>query len=84
MKERSKRGLAAMSPERRREIARRGGLAAHRSGRAHKFTSAEARAAGLKGGRSIGRNVEHMRAIGRLGGRASAKARCNTEEAGDV
>jgi general stress protein YciG len=33
-----------------RELARRGGVAAHRAGKAHEFTSDEARVAGRKGG----------------------------------
>jgi general stress protein YciG len=45
---RAKRGFAAMSPERQRQIARLGGRAAHQSGHAHEFTSAEARIAGKK------------------------------------
>jgi general stress protein YciG len=44
----SKRGFAVMNPERQREIARLGGIAAHRSGHAHQFTTEEARAAGKK------------------------------------
>ena len=44
------RGFAAMDEERQREIARMGGKAAHASGRAHEFTSEEAREAGRKGG----------------------------------
>jgi general stress protein YciG len=47
-RKRSPRGFAAMSPERQREIASLGGRAAHQSGHAHEFDSAEARAAGLK------------------------------------
>lgn len=47
-KVRSKRGFAVMNPERQREIARLGGVAAHRSGHAHQFTTEEARAAGKK------------------------------------
>jgi len=42
------RGFAAMSPEKKREIASLGGRAAHASGRAHQFSSEEARAAGKK------------------------------------
>ena len=42
------RGFAAMSPEKKREIASLGGRAAHQSGHAHEFTSEEARAAGKK------------------------------------
>jgi len=45
---RSPRGFAAMNPERQREIASLGGLAAHKSGHAHQFTTEEARAAGKK------------------------------------
>lgn len=44
------KGFAAMTPERRREIAVMGGLAAHRKGTAHEFTSEEAVKAGRKGG----------------------------------
>jgi uncharacterized protein len=47
-KPRAKRGFAVMNPERQREIARLGGVAAHRSGHAHQFTTEEARAAGKK------------------------------------
>ena len=44
------RGFASMSPEKKREIASKGGKAAHEQGTAHKWTSAEAQAAGRKGG----------------------------------
>ncbi|QOY92604.1 hypothetical protein IM543_13365 [Massilia sp. UMI-21] len=42
----SKRGFAAMDPQRQREIAAQGGRAAHASGNAHEFNSQEAREAG--------------------------------------
>ena len=45
-----KRGFAAMTAEQVRELARRGGVAAHRIGTAHEFSSEEARIAGRKGG----------------------------------
>jgi general stress protein YciG len=45
-----KRGFALMDPQRQREIASLGGKQAHLEGRAHVFTSEEARAAGRKGG----------------------------------
>jgi len=45
-----KRGFAAMDPATVREFARRGGVAAHQAGRAHEFSSEEARIAGRKGG----------------------------------
>ena len=48
-----KRGFASMDPAKQREIASKGGKAAHQKGTAHKFTSEEARAAGRKGGRSV-------------------------------
>lgn len=44
------RGFASMSPEKKREIASKGGKAAHARGRAHRWTSEEAKAAGRKGG----------------------------------
>lgn len=47
---RSRRGFAAMDPERQRQIASEGGRAAHVQGTAHKWTSEEARIAGRKGG----------------------------------
>lgn len=48
----SKRGFASMDPQRQREIASLGGKAAHASGKAHEFNTAEAREAGRKGGRA--------------------------------
>lgn len=45
-----RRGFASMSPEKQREIASKGGRAAHQKGTAHEWTSEEARAAGRKGG----------------------------------
>jgi uncharacterized protein len=44
------RGFASMSAEKKREIASKGGKAAHAMGTAHKWTSEEAQAAGRKGG----------------------------------
>jgi len=48
--EKKRRGFAAMSPEMRKEIASRGGRAAHAAGVGHRFTKDEASAAGRKGG----------------------------------
>lgn len=42
------RGFASMTPERRREIARKGGRRAHQLGVANRWTPEEARAAGQK------------------------------------
>lgn len=47
---RVRRGFAAMDPQTRREISRRGGAASHQSGRGHEFNSQEAREAGRLGG----------------------------------
>ena len=46
-----RRGFASMSPEKQREIASKGGRAAHEKGTAHEWTADEARNAGRKGGR---------------------------------
>ncbi len=45
-----RRGFAVMDRERVKEIARKGGRAAHVAGTAHHFNSDEARTAGRKGG----------------------------------
>lgn len=47
-----RRGFASMDPEKQREIARKGGKAAHARGTAHEFTREEAVVAGRKGGRA--------------------------------
>ena len=67
---RSNRGFASMDRSKQREIASKGGRAAHQKGTAHEFDSSEARAAGRKGGVTVSRNREHMAAIGRRGGEA--------------
>src|SRR5690242_1852481 len=46
------RGFASMDREKQRQIASRGGHAAHEQGTAHEWTSDEARVAGRKGGSS--------------------------------
>jgi len=53
----SVRGFAAMDAEKQREIARKGGRAAHEQGVAHEWSSNEAREAGKKGGQSRGRRT---------------------------
>ena len=45
-----RRGFASMSAEKQREIASKGGRAAHEKGTAHEWTADEARNAGRKGG----------------------------------
>ena len=44
------RGFASMERSKQREIASKGGKAAHRKGAAHEWTREEAQAAGRKGG----------------------------------
>ena len=75
MADTSKRGFASMDPQRQREIASKGGRAAHAKGTAHEFTSDEARNAGRKGGEAVSRNREHMAAIGRKGGESRSRNR---------
>jgi general stress protein YciG len=69
----SRRGFASMDLTRQREIASKGGKAAHAQGRAHEFTVDEARDAGRKGGAAVSRDRDHMAAIGRAGGRARGR-----------
>jgi hypothetical protein len=64
-----------MDAMKQREIARKGGRAAHVKGTAHEFTKDEARAAGRKGGERVSTNREHMSRIGRIGGKSSAGKR---------
>jgi len=78
----SNRGFASMDRDRQREIASKGGRAAHAKGTAHEWTADEARVAGRKGGETVSRDREHMAAIGREGGGArSAGARTRRREA---
>jgi len=62
------RGFAAMDEQKQRQIASKGGKAAHEKGTAHEFTSDEARQAGRKGGERVSRDRQHMADIGRRGG----------------
>lgn len=70
----AKRGFAAMDEHQQREIASKGGQAAHQKGTAHEFDSEEARRAGQKGGEAVSRNREHMADIGRKGGESRQSA----------
>jgi general stress protein YciG len=67
----SRRGFAAMDPAKQREIASKGGRAAHAKGTAHEFTADEARSAGRKGGMAVSRDRAHMAMIGQRGGERS-------------
>ena len=70
----SRRGFASMDPSRQREIASKGGRAAHEKGTAHEWSSDEARVAGQKGGIAVSRDRAHMAAIGREGGESRSRA----------
>jgi general stress protein YciG len=80
-----RQGFASMDAARQREIASKGGRAAHEKGTAHEFTREEAREAGRKGGRAAhSRGTAHRftsqeaREAGRRGGR---KLRVRTTQA---
>jgi len=77
MNDKRRRGFAGMDEAKQREIASRGGKAAHQKGTAHRFTTEEARTAGRKGGQVAHiRGTAHeftpdeARAAGRKGGKA--------------
>jgi len=81
----SKRGFASMDALKQREIASKGGRAAHAKGTAHEFTSDEARVAGRKGGEAVSRDRAHMAAIGREGGHSrGARARAAAGSGNDI
>jgi len=63
------RGFASMDRAKQREIASKGGKAAHQKGTAHEWTSEEARDAGRKGG-----IASHQRRREQTGGPADENA----------
>ena len=76
--EKRRRGFAAMDRAKQREIASKGGKAAHEKGTAHEFTPEQARAAGRKGGQAAHRKGtaheftrQEAQAAGRKGGLSS-------------
>src|SRR5438093_1001894 len=77
-----KRGFGSMDEAKQREIASKGGQAAHLKGSAHEFSPEEARQAGSKGGKAAHEkgsahefSSEEARAAGRKGGEASSQDR---------
>ena len=54
------RGFASMDPNKQREIARKGGIAAHEKGTAHEWSPTEAREAGRKGGMASHRRKQEQ------------------------
>ena len=75
-----KRGFALLAPEDLRELARQGGTTSQANGTANRWTSESARVAGRMGGRTISRDREHMRTIGRKGGTGKKGYRRNKEQ----
>jgi len=82
MADKSKRGFASMDEAKQREIASKGGQAAHEKGTAHKFSPEEAKEAGRKGGEIVSQDRQHMAEIGRKGGEAVSKNRKHMSEIG--
>jgi general stress protein YciG len=82
MNEKPRRGFASMDQERQRQIASKGGKAAHVKGRAHEFTPEQAREAGRKGGQAVSQDRRHMARIGRKGGEAVSGDRVHMAEIG--
>jgi len=73
-KDTSSRGFGSMDERKQREIAAKGGRAAHEKGTAHEFSSEEASAAGRRAhasGNAHEFSSEEARAAGRKGGQAS-------------
>ena len=72
------RGFASMDRTKQKEIASKGGKAAHQKGTAHEWTSDEAREAGRKGGLASHRKRRERLA----GGEGSSENRDESVEAG--
>lgn len=72
-KDTSNRGFGSMDEQKQRDIASKGGRAAHEKGTAHEFSSEEASEAGRKGGehshggQSQGDSSQHNRATNQSG-----------------
>src|SRR5712691_204996 len=86
MADKSKRGFGSMDINKRREIASKGGKAAHAKGSAHRFTPEEAREAGRKGGQAAHQKgtaheftPEEASFAGRKGGRAAGQREMSPE-----
>lgn len=89
MADTSNRGFASMDAEKQREIASKGGKAAHEKGTAHQFSSEEAREAGSKGGQVAHERgtaheftSEEAREAGSKGGKAVSQNREHMSEIG--
>lgn len=83
---RSLRGFASMDKDKQRQIASKGGRAAHEKGTAHEFSSHEASAAAKKGherGTAHEFTPEEARVAGRKGGLARAQNRAKSMSTGE-
>ena len=78
------RGFASMDRNKQRDIASKGGKAAHQKGTAHEWTSEEAREAGRKGGMASHRRKQEQQqtpeGTPESGGTDSATGSANTEQ----
>jgi uncharacterized protein len=74
------RGFASMDRTKQREIASKGGKAAHQKGTAHEWTSEEARDAGRKGGLASHRRRREQMQAGSAGSTSSDTADDRTEQ----
>ena len=72
------RGFASMDRGKQREIASKGGKAAHQKGTAHEWTSEEAREAGRKGGMASHRRKQEQQP--QASGDESAMSNPNPEQ----
>jgi uncharacterized protein len=72
------RGFASMDRSKQRDIASKGGKAAHQKGTAHEWTSEEAREAGRKGGMASHRRKQEQQqtpeGVGNMGGADSPES----------
>jgi general stress protein YciG len=80
----TRRGFAVMEPSRQREIASKGGKAAHEKGTAHTWSEQEAKEAGRKGGAASHRNGHRTAFRGQApAGEPAAEESAHHENAGD-
>ena len=78
------RGFASMDRSKQREIASKGGKAAHQKGTAHEWTSEEARDAGRKGGLASHKRRREQLMTGSASGESSSMSSSERTEPFDV
>jgi hypothetical protein len=77
------RGFASMDRQKQREIASKGGKAAHAKGTAHEWTSEEAREAGRKGGMASHRRRKESTDSGENTAQGAAGMSDRSDDQGD-